>query len=141
MVEFPDPLPRHHRILHHRLAGARWIVSTPTLSVEIQDFDGEYTVMMARGGTFPLDNRPYFTFSALTEEQLTVLRLAADALARVHGIDLTGIAVVRNSTWTYADTASSRFGEVCSDAIIADAGLGGWHRHSLGPLVWATQKP
>ena len=75
LVNFPaDAMLWHHRILLVRISGAKWIVATPTQTVEQIDLTTERVAPPERNLPFPRDEGPYFCFGDLADAELDSLR-------------------------------------------------------------------
>ena len=123
-VEFPeDHFPQHHRVLVVSLGQARWIVCTPTWSVEVMDFDGENITPLTRNARFPAHLKPMFVFAVAeaTEERLTAMRAEAMALAEVLGVvGVLATGVGGGAVWVYADPAIEEFSTDVPLALVSD---------------------
>ena len=112
----------HHRVLLHRLDGARWVVATPKLDVETVDLALHRVVPIGRNvANFParvadelfafdpqIDPNDLVRIRGQARELAGVLSVAADAAPAVPG----------DSEWLFADTALVNFGEKVPDAVM-----------------------
>ena len=115
----------HMRVLVVRIAGARWIVCTPTWDIEVVDFADETLVPLRRAAAFPADARPAFVFrpSEATETLLATMRAEARAMGDVLGVQVVAVAAnpATDAFWLFADPAEELFNTVVPDGIVGNA--------------------
>jgi hypothetical protein len=123
LVHFPaDAMLWHHRLLMVRVSGAKWIVATPTQTVEQIDLTTERVAPLERNCPFPRDDRPYFGFGDLTDGELDSLRNRANQLAEILGVEPSGAAAASGpvAVWRFADTAHPSFGQIVPGHTLAN---------------------
>ena len=110
-----------HHILVIRVAEARWVTCDPELHVAIDDLSGEEVIPLARAAAFPMEGRPYWAFSQLSEIELANIRTRGVALAEVHGVQLPlSGATTGPNAWYYADTSLGCFGQEVPQHLLLD---------------------
>ena len=110
----------HHRILLVRLSAGRWVVLTPTGSLQILDTTTVRFEPLARGR--PVQDRcrnDCFLFDPLPVSELNEFSARARVLADIAGEDIEEDDA---EVWVVCDPAHSRFGEQVEPGILVDAG-------------------
>ena len=113
----------HQRICWIRIDGGRWIVTSPTLDTYEEDFTGQEVLPLARAGGFPLAERPFFCFAALSDADYARLRTAALQLADILGVTFAPATQPGNAQWYFSSTAYGKFGETVPIAQASDPTL------------------
>ena len=123
LANFPnDQFAWHSRILFYRFSGSRWIVGTPTHSVEQSDLGMEQIQPVVAGALYPVEGRPTFAFGSPTAVELDLLRGRASGLADILGVDITAIGLTTGSVSNcrFADPSHPNFGQEVPAALVTN---------------------
>ena len=102
----------HVRVLLIRLYGSRWIVGTPTLSVQAIDLADFRVLPLARKAEFPVGIRgQVFYVNVITDQELDLLRGDACALAMILGAATATTVGASIATWHVSDPSHPRYAE------------------------------
>ena len=123
LIYFPeDQFRYHHRLLLYHLGDGRWVVLTPTGDLQVDDFARQHFMSLGRDSTMPVEERPYFCFSPLSDEALARYRQAARDRAEILGVkvDKTQVGMPAGVNWVFADTAHKLFNTEVAAGLLAD---------------------
>ena len=128
LVDYPaDPnFEWHHRLLLCSLGGGKWIVSTPTQSIQQLDLAGHRIIILSRNSVFPAayaNNAFAFDPADITAPVLQRLRSEAAGMAEVLGAvpaAAAAAAATNGDVWRISDTSSKDFGEIVPDAAVSN---------------------
>jgi hypothetical protein len=123
LLGYPDEIFAYHaRLLLVPLGRTRWVIASPALNVDQEDFLDEDIVPLSRQGLFPEASRPVFVSDRLNEVMKGALRARAAAIAEVLGVVVPapGAGVAGDAQSIFSDTASGLFNTL----VLADR-LGG----------------
>ena len=117
---FADQFPWHHRVLLLQISGAKWIVGTPDLEVQVCDLAGHRVVTLQRNGRWPAQvSGQIYAFDPITDAQRDRMMSSALRLGKILGADTSAVSsggLVK--LWRVADPGHERFDEVIAPELV-----------------------
>ena len=112
--------PWHHRLLMVRIEGAKWIVVTPTMDIQVADLnEAEDVVPVERDSEIPKSCRPVFSFEPLEAAELENLRFQCRRYADVLGVVSETSEADKDMSWVFSDPSHELFSEVVPASMMA----------------------
>ena len=112
----------HGRLLLVKLEGARWIVATPTMSLQVLDLAAKTMKPLFRKSPLPVPVAgDFYGFAPLPDDVLSDLVQQAVAMGSILGAVPT-VSSASSSSWYFADTAYEHFGEAAEIASRGNPG-------------------
>ena len=110
---FADQFPWHHRVLLLQIAGAKWVVGTADLEVQVCDLAGHRVATLPRNGRWPAQvSGQIYAFDPITDAQRDRMMASALRLGKILGADTSAVSsggLVK--LWRVADLGHERFDE------------------------------
>ena len=121
-----DPLTVwHHRVLLHRIAGARWMCLTPDLNVEEVDLDYEDDFrLLGRNERFPGNIPIGDTFAHDPIDKASMIRFKRQAKQLANILGQGDAEPVVAKMWIVSDVTSAHFGQDVDDDVVEAADTG-----------------
>ena len=144
----PAKPPYEHHLLVRRIGGSLWITCDSTLTLSVDDLQGEQVVVLGQDGLFPIAGRPFAVLPPVTAIQLNDLVVRANQLAEIQGEPAGAIGGVaprlEGGEWYFADTGHPLFGGPVPlvalaepESVVTREGSGIPHHHDVdGARRW-----
>jgi len=117
---FADQFPWHHRVLLLQVSGAKWIVGTPDLEVQVCDLGAHRVVTLPRNGRWPAQvSGQIYAFDPITDAQRDRMMSSALQLGKILGADTSSVSAGGMAKqWRVADPGHERFDEVIAPELV-----------------------
>eukprot|EP00971_Amphidinium_carterae_P239656 4757781-Amphidinium_carterae.2 len=113
----------HHRVLLHRISGARWLCLTPDLAIELHNLEDFNHQVLRRRADFPpeLAGDLYaFDEDAVDKHSIKAYKRDARLRAVILGGDAGEQVMAQAQRWIVMHPADDRFGEVVGPEVVED---------------------